>query len=77
MNWNEFVNEWLPKHCPIHPYSGVKYVNLWRESNNGKILRLDWISTTSYGYQLNAHNLETDPVPENILGICDLPNHQP
>ena len=77
MNFNEFVNNWLPNHCPIHPWSGVWSVHIYVDSYTNNIKSLHWLSRTSFGWQLNVHDTESNPIPTVVYGLQELTDHVP
>lgn len=76
MNYNEFINNWLPNHCPINPWSGVFCVHLYVDDETNVIKNLHWLHSTSFGWQLNVHNTENEPIPY-VVGLCDIKDHRP
>ena len=49
MDFNVFVNEWIPEHCPIIPFTSCIAVHLYLDKHD-RLHNLAWVDETSKGW---------------------------
>ena len=81
MDFDTFYNEWIPEHCPIHPFSSCIAVHLYLDIEH-KIRNMAWVDKCDRGrhlpptFRFIVHDKDSAPIPE-VENVHSVNNHKP
>ena len=81
MDFNTFYNEWIPEHCPIHPFTSCVAVHLYLDIEH-KIRNLAWVDKSNRGphlpptFRFIIHDKDRAPIPD-VKDVHPVSNKKP
>ena len=75
MNFNEFINNWIPEHAQA---DNIVAVHLFVIPNTNKIEHIYWVCQNEDDEECKVvvHDSKEDPIPE-VADVVEMNNHEP